>query len=212
LADDQRSPGRPIYRNPFIWAFLVGVVALTLLPMLQRGFLRAPPPIQQLEPFSLPSSDGSRVTEGTLRGKVWVAQVLPEKCTPECLARVDRLGRLLPHLTNAAGPVVLMSVVVARAGMGVSPELGAHAVPGRWLFVSGTPEEVAPLVTRGLWHAVSSWSITDAGSTLGDFTKLPMLALVDQNGAVRGFWPDDAPGRGNIINAARLLARYGPRP
>ena len=42
--------------------------------------------------------------------------------------------------------------------------------------------------------------------------RLTALAVVDQNGALRGFWPDTALGRGNAINAARLLARYGATP
>jgi hypothetical protein len=52
----------------------------------------------------------------------------------------------------------------------------------------------------------------DAGTTIEDFTRVPSLGLIDQNGALRGFWPESELGRGNVINAARLLAHYGPTP
>ena len=44
------------------------------------------------------------------------------------------------------------------------------------------------------------------------FAKAHVIVLIDQNGAVRGYWLDDGPGRGNSINAARLLAKEGPTP
>ena len=52
----------------------------------------------------------------------------------------------------------------------------------------------------------------DAGTTLEEFAQVPALGLVDQNGALRGFWTTTEIGRGNLINAARLLAKKGPRP
>ena len=39
-----------------------------------------------------------------------------------------------------------------------------------------------------------------------------MIVLIDQNDAVRGYWMNDGAGRGNSINAARLLAKLGPMP
>jgi hypothetical protein len=56
------------------------------------------------------------------------------------------------------------------------------------------------------------WAKTDAGSTPEAFADLPGIALVDQDGALRGFWKDEPEGRGNAVNAARLLWRRGPQP
>ena len=76
----------------------------------------------------------------------------------------------------------------------------------RWLRVGG-PDALATVDTfrQGWWQ----WAQTDAGTTAQEFATLPGFAVVDQNGALRGFWKDDVAGRGNAINAARLLATHG---
>jgi hypothetical protein len=72
---------------------------------------------------------------------------------------------------------------------------------------AGVPSVLEQL--RGAW---GTWAGTDAGSTPEEFSTLPAVVLVDQAQAVRGFWQGDTAGRGNAINAARLLASHGVHP
>jgi hypothetical protein len=209
-----QEPKQPVYKNPFVWAFVVGVVFLTVMPFLQRSFLKAPPPLHALGTFRVVLADGRTLTSEDLRGKVWVLQVLPSPCDTDCQARVERASHLVSHLVDVPGdgPLVTLSLDEARppasTGVWLSPRPGNP----RWLFVHPVSPGLSHLVAHGLLPAFLAFRATDAGFTARDLSRLPVLALVDQNGDVRGFWADDPAGRGNLVNAARLLAQYGPHP
>lgn len=202
----------PLWKNPFAVAFVVGILALTALPFLQRRFLRAPPPLRPLGGWALLDAAGQRVGSTSLAGRVWIFQALPAGCLPGCAPRVEAQAALWRHLEDLAGKVGLVTVVVPTEGAEVyAPELVQRAGP-HWHVLSGSAAEVDLLVARGLLPALQGWGSADAGADSHSFSSLPSFALVDQNGDVRGFWSQDELGRGNLINAARLLARHGPSP
>ena len=52
---------KPVWKNPYVLGFVIGIVFLTVLPFVQRKFLKAPPPIATLAPWVLPTVDGGTV-------------------------------------------------------------------------------------------------------------------------------------------------------
>jgi hypothetical protein len=54
--------------------------------------------------------------------------------------------------------------------------------------------------------------VTFLGADKTDLARSHAIVIIDQNNAVRGFWQPDIAGRGNAVNAARLLAKRGPSP
>ena len=120
-----------------------------------------------------------------LPGHVAIVSFLPVPCDDaECLQRQEAFGRSRPHLDDTDGGVV-------------------------WLTLS--PQDAGALIEE-LRVGWVQWAGTDAGTTVDEFARLPGEAVVDQTGALRGFWKDDPEGRGNAINAARLLWRHGVAP
>lgn len=199
---------RPWYRDPFVIAFAIGVVVLTILPLMQRGFLSAPPPIRTLPTWELPTLGGELTGSSHLKGVVWLATFAAAPCNAACVERQETFGRARSHLDDLQGRVQLLTFVLPGAGEAVRPLVTGGPA---WQFPTGTHEQLAPVLSalRAAW---GQWAGTDAGSTLDEFVTVPTVLLVDQNQAVRGFWRDDAAGRGNAINAARLLARHGAAP
>jgi hypothetical protein len=185
--------------NIFVVAFVVGAVILTVLPFLQKRFLKAPPPIVTLPEWTLLTSSGEQVGSASLRGRVWMASFVASPCDADCVARQESFGRSLPHLEDLDGGVVLVSFT---AGSPAPSRAG-------WYVLGGEAEAQVVEAFRKGWL---TWAGTDAGSTPAEFSNLPGVAVVDQNGALRGCGKDDAEGRGNAINAARLLSRYGVKP
>ena len=253
---------RPLWKNPFAIAFVVGIVTLTAMPLLQRRLLRAPPPLRPLPAWALARADGTPFGSQQLAGHVWIASFASEACGERCLARQRAFGTMLDHTEDLGDRIHLVSFLLpggseataaagpdaADAGPGAPaavpgepaavPEAPA-AVPGepgqapgepgqapgrglahlaqvsatgRWHFVTGPTAGLEALVYGQFREAFVAFSPADAGVVPLHFADLPAFALVDQEGALRGFWGDDDPGRGNCINAARLLARLGPRP
>lgn len=197
----------PKWINAYTVAGALGVVFLTAMPFLSKRFLKAPPPIAPMGVWSLPTLDG-RATLGsdTLRGKVVLVTVAPGPCDAACVEKQRAFGRGLEHTDDLKEAIQLVTITRASA----APVLAGLAI-GRWHVLSGTDEQVA----RALEPLFTAWSKkqgTDAGVSLEERLMLPAITLIDQNGDVRDFWRDDNAGRGNAINAARLLAQHGPNP
>lgn len=200
------EPKRPLWKSPFAIAFVFGIVFLTAMPFLQRRFLKAPPPIKQLNAWQLQLPDGGTLGSTQLKGDVWVANFTFDGCDPKCGERQVAIGRMLRDFDSKGAPIKLVSFVSPLDG-GV-----ADSDDPRWFRVSGDRAAMSAIVLDGFRDGFTTFTPIDAGTTVEDFTNLPVLALVDQDGALRGFWKDDQVGRGNVINAALLLSKYGPKP
>ena len=191
-------PKVPVWRNPFVLAFIVGAFFLTVLPFMQRRFLKAPPPGPSLGAWQLQLTDGGTFGAEQLKGRVWLASFAPDP------GRRAEFGTILRHVEDLGEKVVLVSFL--------APGETGPAGTDRWFIVSGAPETYEALAMTQFQPAYAEFDHVDAGTTLAEWARIPTLAVVDQNGALRGFWHDTELGRGNAINAARLLARYGPTP
>jgi cytochrome oxidase Cu insertion factor (SCO1/SenC/PrrC family) len=195
------------WKNPFVIAFLLGVVVLTVLPFLQRRFLKAPPAIAPLTTWSLSRVDDARpFGSADLVGHVFIIFFAASPCETGCLEAHRAFGRGIDHTDDLADMVHFVTVARETA----APALKGLAT-GRWHVVTGSDEALSPLVAS--LHA--AWALrggSDAGSTFQEQIALQAFAVIDQAGQVRDFWRADSSGRGNAINAARLLARYGTNP
>lgn len=194
------EPKTPIWKNPYLIGFLIGAFFLTVLPLMQRQFLKAPPPIRQLTAWELPSLGGGPISSTALAGKVLLITTELGPCDAACLERQQLFGTATRHVDDLGDKVVLVSLVGEAAKEALT---GAIQATPAWRF-AGAPE---PLLTQ-LQPALDQFLAPNTA----DFARGHHIALVDQNGAVRGFWRDDGAGRGNSINAARLLAKEGPNP
>jgi hypothetical protein len=199
------APPKPFWKNPYLIGFLIGAAFLTVLPILQRQFLKAPPPIRELTAWEVPSLGGGAVSSTALAGKVVLATTELGPCDAACLERQKTFGLAVRHVDDLKDKVVLVSLVGEEAKAGLT-ELIQAATPA-WRFGGGTEAQLAPILGQlqlGLDQFLAPPS--------ANFAKAHIIVLLDQNGAVRGYWMDDGAGRGNSINAARLLAKEGPIP
>lgn len=187
----------PLWKNPFVIAFVIGAITLTVLPFMQRRFLKAPPPGPSLGAWQLQTADGGVLGNKELEGKVWLASFA---ATP---AQRAEFGTVLRHVEDLDN-IVLVSFVPPG-------ELGPTG-SDRWRVLTGSREDFEALALKHFQPSYAEFAHMDAGSTLEEWVHVPTLAVVDQNGALRGFWRDNELGRGNAINAARLLAKLGPTP
>jgi hypothetical protein len=199
---ESTEPKRPKWKDPFVVAFVVGIVVLTVLPFAQKKFLRAPPPILALPVWALSTADGGVVSSTTLSGKVVLMEFVEAACDAACVDRLETFGRGVTQTDDLDGSIQLLSVVMPGAEVALD-----HVRGETWQAAVGSEEQLGALLAplRAGW---ASFAGTDAGSTLADFSRFPGVVLVDQQNALRGFWRDDVAGRGNSINAARLLVKH----
>lgn len=183
--------------RPFFIAFVIGALVLTGLPLLQSRFLKAPPPVMTLDAWAA----SEQVSASALGGHVVLLQVELSPCDADCVTRVTEFGRLASHVSDLGDKIILVTLADDAA----QTALGELAKPASaaWRFAPPEPGVMAQL-QRGL--------VKFLGADSTDFARSHSIALLDQNGAVRGYWQGDLAGRGNVVNAARLLAKKGPNP
>lgn len=187
--------------RPYVIAFVIGAAVLTVLPLVQRQFLKAPPPVRQLDGWSLASLGGGAVSSDALQGQVVLLSAELGACDDACVTRQRDFGTAVRHVDDLKTPVTLVTLVGPAAREKLGALIGG-ATPA-WRFAEGEAGFVAQL------QAALDAFLPPPGA---DFTATHSIVLIDQNDAVRGFWQADPVGRGNSINAARLLSKEGPDP
>ncbi len=187
--------------KPYVIAFVLGAVVLTALPFFQRLFLKAPPPIKQLDVWALTTLGGGEVSSQTFAGQVVLLTAEIDGCDEACLSRQREFGAMARHFDDLKQPVTLVTVVGPGA-KGPLQQLSLGASP-KWRFAEGETTFLGQLQV-----ALDAF-LPPPGAR---FNQSHSVVVIDQNNAVRGFWQGDVAGRGNAINAARLLAKEGPNP
>lgn len=210
---------KPFYKNPFLIAFVVGAVSLTILPFLQKTQLRAPEPISHLGDWSLVDQWGKPLGSKELAGKVWVASFFFSRCPSICPKQQKDFVTILEHVDDLPQAIELVSFSVDPDYD--KPEIlnayarkldASGATKNKWHLVTGAKDQLKDILIKRFMVDMGDARALDGSADLFDISHSAKFVLVDQNGAVRGYWSSDDLGRGNLINAARLLAKRGPNP
>ncbi len=183
MSEPAAEPRQPWFKDPFVMAFVVGIGVLTLLPVMQGRFLKAPPPLSQMPAWSAVTSHGVHLDDRSTAGKVLLISLAPAPCDASCLELLTAFGRGLQHVDDLGGRITLVTVVTAGAEPTLAPLAAAHP---DWQFVMGD----ATALVGGLRAGWEAFAHTDAGSTPAEFARFGGIALVDQQGAVRGLLAD----------------------
>jgi cytochrome oxidase Cu insertion factor (SCO1/SenC/PrrC family) len=184
------SDGRAWMRNPFLWAFVLGVVTLTLLRPVMR---REPPPLPRIRPapgFLLTDPQGHGFSSTELVGKVWVIGFLSGSCTSSCLALLEATNRLQQRYA-ATGVRGVQLVTVSLDDAPEAPErlrlraARSGQVSDDWVFLGGDPSQVRRLVQEGFSLPLGHDKVTPTGGVVA--AHAAQLALIDRQGWIRAY-------------------------
>jgi protein SCO1/2 len=200
--------------------FLTGALLLLAfgLSVLKESFTSAKPlPVYgSVADFSLTNQNGQPCTLGDLRGKVWVADIIFTRCPGPCLKMTRQMRDLqawLPPRSQAR----LISLTT-------DPEFDTPAVlkaysqrfeadPKRWLFLTGTPKQIASLAIDSLKLTAVEKPPNERESPVDLFVHSTIFVVVDKHAQLRGIFPttgeniDPASTRGEILATVKQLER-----
>jgi protein SCO1/2 len=155
--------------------------------------LEEPPPavvrdlrrLWQVPEFHLIERSGKLHRRGDFAGKIWVADFFYSTCPGPCPMMTSRLSALQEKLGQRDG-VLLVSISV-DPGKDTPEVLAQYAerfkASASWLFFTGDKAAIFDLANKGFKLSVTEQ--TDGSEPITHSTK---LALVDQEGWVRGFY------------------------
>jgi protein SCO1/2 len=205
-AVERTSTARRILRNPYVWAFVIGIVVLTAIRPLLRHEPDPPGVLWRLPTFRLTAEDDTPFGSDDLKGRVWVANLFFTRCSSIC-PHLTRAMSALQRRYDEAGvdSVRLLSITVDPEHD--SPEVlrayaREHGIDTkRWRLLTGAPGPIRTLVEGGLRAAMGQ--APPPGGDLFDIAHAGHLFLVDGDGGVRGFYATDAAGLDEVFHRSR---------
>jgi protein SCO1/2 len=204
------EPRTPVWRNPFVIAFLAGIVTLTLIRPLLRREPEPPPVLSQLPEYSLIDQDGKPYGSADLEGQVYIASFFFTRCPsicPKLMHDVLKLQQGFDARGIAGVRLVSITVDPENDTPPVLKEYGQllKADPARWTFLTGPPDKVESLVVQGFKTPMDK-SDTPPGSAM-DIAHTGKIVLVDGSGRIRGYYGTDEMGLDEVFNRAQHVLK-----
>jgi protein SCO1/2 len=201
-----------------VWGGLVLIiltigVAFLLTQMKPKE--RPLPVISQLPDFQLTNQLGNIVTLETLRGNVWVADIIFSRCLgpcPDMTRHMSEVQALIP----ADKPVKLVTLTTdpefdtAAVLKTYSEHYGTRA--DRWWFLTGNKVEIARLAVDGLKLVAVEKASADRDNPNDIFIHSTLFVVVDQEGRLRAAIEAMEPGAPQkVLRAVETLLREKKR-
>jgi protein SCO1/2 len=174
--------------------FAGGLALAVTLALVARGMRPRPalPVLGQVPAFHLVDERGAPFTSDSMRGHAAVVDFVFTRCPSSCPRLTARMGELQGRLQKDGSGARLVSFSVDPEN-DTPPVLAAYASKAgadleRWTFVTGPVDDVMRAVVLGF--KVSAAKVA-TGANDYDVTHGDWFALVDANGAIRGYYPTE---------------------
>ncbi|MXW02573.1 MAG: SCO family protein [Holophagales bacterium] len=194
--------------NPWFLAALAGLVLIPAIRPLLRFEPDPPPVLRQLPDWRLVDQNGESFGSDELVGEVYVASFLFTRCATVC-PRLTASLRQLERRYREEGVEEVRLVSFSVDPEHDTPErlrdyAGSRSIDlERWSLVTGVEPEVRSIVVDGF--ALPMGERLDLAGGLVDVAHAARLALVDRDGAVRGYYASDAVGLDEVFHRTRQI-------
>ena len=198
----------PLWQNPFVWAFVVGCVMVTLIRPFLRFEPKPPPVLSELPTFSLVDSSGAPFGSAELRGQVWIASFFFTRCPSVCPVLMSRMAALQNRFKDEhVADIRLVSITVdpvrdtPEVLRAAAPKYGVD--PARWTLLTGPLERVRDLCVSGFKVP----GLDGTGMLDGDIPHTTKVVLVDPSGRIRGYYDTDDQGLDEVFFRAQHVLK-----
>ncbi len=187
------------------------VIAVLILTWAIKGQDPPLPVISQLPDFALTDQQGRPVTLASLRGQVWIADIIFTRCAGPCPQMTKRMSQL-QEVLPAQAPVKLVTLttdpgfdtpaVMKRFG----ERFGADF--NRWLFLTGAKPQIQRLAVEGLKLVALDKPAAEQTTPQDLFIHSTIFVIVDQQGRLRDAFDSTEPGfQKRVSREVRQLLR-----
>lgn len=217
MSSEVRKTEHLVWLGLALTVVLLALAGATAALKWRRGTsATALPVLAQVKDFTLTNQLGQAVTLADLKGKVWVADIIFTRCAGPCPIMTRHMRELqdaLPPDSNVklvtltTDPAFDTPSVMQR----YAEKFGAD--PGRWMFLTGSPEQIANLAVDSLKLSAVELDPEQRQSPEDLFIHSTIFVLVDKQARLRGVFETTGPGidvravQAQIIDAARRLER-----
>jgi protein SCO1/2 len=174
----------------------LALVGLTLLLAFGLAQLRSHsdagqslPVVGPIADFALTNQNGRAVSLADLRGQVWVADIIFTRCPGPCLKMTKQMKVLQDALPP--GSQAKLVTLTTDADFDTPPVLKTYAErfqadPQRWMFLTGTKQEVAKLAIDSLKLSAIEKKPEERESPQDLFVHSTIFVIADKQCKLRG--------------------------
>ncbi len=199
---------------------LIGLTLLLAFGLAQfKSRSKAGQPLPVIGPiadFGLTNQNGHAVSLADLRGKVWVADIIFTRCPGPCLKMTKQMKALQDALPP--GSRAKLVTLTTDADFDTPPVLKTYAErfgadPQRWMFLTGTKQEIARLAIDSLKLTAIEKKPAERESPEDLFVHSTIFVIADKRGQLRGVFEttgediDPQNVKEQILDAVKRLER-----
>jgi protein SCO1/2 len=194
------------------WGGLAMIVATLLLAFLlaQLKFLGKPLPVLgKVADFTLTNQAGHAVSLVDLNGHVWVADIIFTRCPGPCMKMTRQMKELQQSiLSRSEAKLVSLTTDPDYDTPSVLKNYAQHAGadPGRWMFLTGTKDQIANLAIHSLKLTAVEKKPEERESPQDLWIHSTIFVVVDRKGQLRGVFETTGDGVDYKQVKPRLLA------
>lgn len=201
----------PLVIKPAFWALFVAILVVGPIARTMTRAIPRPPEMKlQLPDFELTNERGQRYGSEELRGHVYIADFVFTSCPTVCPKLTERMQKIQHRTRNMGTALQLVTFTVDPEND--TPEKLAvyarsvHSNPSRWSFLTGPLGDVETTVVKGFKLAMGKEQVAD-----GIFSVFhgERFVLVDQRGAIRGYYDATDEGVDAMLRDASVIANLG---
>jgi protein SCO1 len=187
------------------------MAAIAVAFMATPGTSKPLPVYGALPDFQLIDQDNHTTTLESLRGAVWVADVIFTRCAGQCLIMSSHMKDIQSALPSDL-PIKLVSFTTDPAYDNPA-ELQKYASRygaqnGRWFFLTGDKANLRHVAVEGLKLTVMDKAAGDQENAADLFIHSAKFVLIDKSGRIRGYYDGEtAESVAQVLAAAKTLAR-----
>ena len=190
------------------------IVILAVAAMLSRvepkpGRTAAPPVLGHVADFTLTNQNGQTATLTSLRGHVWVADIIFTSCAGPCPRMTKEMKALQDGLPSRSDARLV--TLTTDPGTDTPAVLKTYAArfganPDRWMFLTGTKKEIAALAIGSLKLTAIEKKPEERENPQDLFIHSTIFVVVDKQGRLRRVFETEGEGIDPIRARKEILA------
>ncbi len=199
-------------KNPYIFALLLGVFALTLFRVFVPKTLHSPPPLVEVEPWELTNQHAQPFGTAQMKGRVWVADFFFTRCPTICAELTRTMSKVKKNLTRHGNKVGYLSFSVDPE-FDTPPRLKSYIEKHQlddssWSFLtSDSRETMKRVVTEQIKMVMGMPEALPKDPSLLDISHSAKLVLFDEKGDLRAVFGTDNESLVALGHATQQLVR-----
>lgn len=203
---------KKLLKNPFLWAFIIGILSLHFIRQFALMRQSAPEPMVIVPDWQLIDQQGQAFGKKDLLGKPFVADFFFTSCPSICPKLTAAMKEVYLRFNKKSDQVNFVSVTV-------DPTTDTSAVLQKymkdndidypnWHSLTGTKQAIYDVVVEKMRIHMGEKQPIDKTSDLYDIPHLGELALFDQAGNLRGLFKTDSTGLAALVRAVNFLVGH----